>query len=151
MFRYISKKSRYLAIVFGIIVLVGVSVYAIDTWDTGSRVEWSWPWKCVYYNGWSNKMRITKSAWSAIFVPTKTNTEFAAFRAHMPSGVTTWSGIGQCSSVSVSCNEGTITNHDIVYGTPNATCQQHTRDCEWVCWWIDHNCTKTYDDGGCMW
>jgi hypothetical protein len=39
MFRYISKKSRYLAIGFGIIVLVGVSVYAIDTWDTGSRVE----------------------------------------------------------------------------------------------------------------
>jgi len=148
MFRYISKKSRYLAIVFGIIVLVGVSVYAIDTWDTGSRVEWSWPWKCVHYNGWSYKMRITKSAWSAIFVPTKTNTEFAAFRAHMPSGVTTWSGIGQCDEsfhVVYSCIEWVSLNHE-------NSCQDNHRVFHRVCADVCRNspqCEKVVSDSSC--
>jgi hypothetical protein len=129
--------------------LVGVSVYAIDTWDTGSRVEWSWPWKCVYYNGWSNKMRITKSAWSAIFVPTKTNTEFAAFHAHMPSGVTTWSGIGQCDDDSqdpYDCSEWVSLNHEngcqgsnrvfrrvcagVCQDSPQCEYEEHDSNCE---------------------
>jgi len=90
MFRYISKKSRYLAIVFGIIVLVGVSVYAIDSQTEGYRV-YANSTRCVWYlnPSTSASMEITNGTSSDIFVPTKTAIEFDMFQTHIPAGVTT--------------------------------------------------------------
>jgi len=92
---YKKNKIFWIVIIFIIFSLISVGiVYALNTWDTGYRVN-DGKTESVYYSENNICRRVTNEHGQDIFIPTRTTAEWNAFDSHRPSGVIT----GPCLKV----------------------------------------------------
>jgi hypothetical protein len=97
----IFNKLTLAIAVIAILSIAGM-VYALNSWNTGFRIDKET--KNVYIGSSQTCYKVTNTSNNSYFIPTKTTAEWNAFAANLPSGVS----IGSCcaSHAYFSCYAG---------------------------------------------
>ena len=83
---YKNQFFRLISIVIGLVSFVAVTVYGINTTDTGFQVNAGV--SNVTVDAWGTCNKVSNASAKNYFVPTKTSAEWTAFRNSLPANVT---------------------------------------------------------------
>jgi len=82
-----NKRYRILLVVILGILSIPLLVLALNTWDTGYRVNTGDGAQKIYIDSSNTCKEVTNNSGKDIFVPTKTAVEWNAFNTNKPSGI----------------------------------------------------------------
>jgi len=112
-------NKKIVSLFLGILLVVTTSiwvVYALNTWDTGYRINNGTTLTNIRIASTQQVCRVTNNHGSALFIPTKTTSEYNSFKSNKPSWVT----IGRC------CNTPALQQ--------SRRCSGNTQ-VQWTNWW----------------
>ena len=111
-----GKLSLIIIITTVFLFTSAITVYALNTWNEGYRINTET--KEVKVDSSENCHKVTNTSGNSYFIPTKTTAEWNAFAGNLPSGVS----IGSCDPVCVPglcklCPGPTVPADDVACGT----------------------------------